>query len=94
MAYPRYYLIMIRQVGLAILTSVDALGVEVDVVGKAHDYGSSPCSPLLRLVKKGRSQRSALKPQNLGGLLCLHPTEIRDGRPGEGDGCHAQIDLL
>ena len=35
-AYPADDLIVVGEVGLAVLAAVDALGVEVDVVGQAH----------------------------------------------------------
>ena len=35
-AYPTYDLIVVGEVGLAVLAAIDLLGVEVDVVGEAH----------------------------------------------------------
>lgn len=35
-AYPTYYLVVVGQVGFAVLAAVDFLCVEVDVVCEAH----------------------------------------------------------
>ena len=34
--YPTYDLVMVSEVGFAVLAAVDFLGIEVDVVGEAH----------------------------------------------------------
>lgn len=51
--YPAYDLVVVGEVRLAVLAAVDALGVQVDVVGEAHGCGVGLDGPawLGRLVE-------------------------------------------